>query len=43
MIASLLIRIKEVPEWILWPFIAVLVIVFAAAARWVLGGGSDRT
>lgn len=43
MIASLLIRIQEVPDWILWPFLAALVVVLAAATRWVLGGRSDRS
>lgn len=43
MIAGLLIRIEEVPDWMLWPFLVVLVVVLAGATRWVLGGSSDRT
>ena len=43
MLANFLIHIKEVPDWILWPFIVILAAVFTAAARWVLGSGSDRT
>jgi len=43
MIAGWLIRIEEMPDWVLWPFLVVLVLVIAAATRWVLGGGSDQT
>ena len=43
MLARVLIRIHEVPDWILWPFIAILAGALTAAARWVLGGGRDRT